>query len=213
MEQGRIFIEGLPCAGKSLLTKELEAKGQRVVHELGRVLPKDSFPGDGKNIEEIKKINSWFIDKEQKRLLKNQHAYFDRSFFTHLVYAYAYEKYSGIKSFQETVDQYQDSLNQQELVLPEKVIYLDENPETSIQRQEFKILIGRTALASFWRDKTFLKNTLIAYDSLFENLSGIDLIKIDADLSTEEKILSLYEKPQETINNKSIDLVRFKLTK
>lgn len=214
MEQKITFIEGLPCAGKSLLTKELERNGNHVVHELGRTIPRDSFPGDGSSVDEIEKINEWFIDKESTRLSSNLNGYFDRSFFTHLVYAYAYEKFSGIKSFHKTVDRYRDALDSGRLILPDEVVYIDEEVKTSIERQLFKISIGRVALASFWRDETFLKNTVRGYESLLENLKGIDIITLDAEMSTEEKMNSLGRSEQRRLLAKrAIDLSRFKNTR
>lgn len=213
MEQGKVFIEGLPCAGKSLLVKALQENGNHVVHELGRVLPRGSFPGDGKNADEIEKINEWFIDRESDRITNNTYGYFDRSFFTHLVYAYAYEKFSGIESFHRTIDQYQIALDERRLTLPDKVIYIYENPSISIERQLFKISIGRVALASFWRDEIFLRDTIVGYTALLESLSGVNTIILDAEMTTEEKLSKLKKDRLNKCGKKSIDLVAFGSTK
>lgn len=207
------FIEGLPCAGKSLLTQSLQQSGEKVVHELGRVIPKEDFPGDGHSTEEITAINNWFIDKESERIAGNPSGFFDRSFFTHLVYAYAYEKLSGIESFHKTIDQYQAALDEGLLTLPDSVVYIDETPETSIKRQLFKISIGRTALASFWRDESFLRDTIVGYYSLFDNLNGIEVTTVDAEMTTEDKLNNIKETNQPLMASKSIDLAKFKSIK
>lgn len=207
---GLIFIEGLPCAGKSLLTKYLELKGEHTVPELGRVIKKEEFPGDGENKTEIEKIDEWFIIKETERFRKNSSGIFDRSYFTHLSYAYAYTRYKQIDSFSTTVQKYARAISQGELLLPDIIIYIDIDPLTSILRQNKKIdKSAPKALANFWRKESFLKDMSLAYFNIFKVAKNILILKIDGHQSTEEKYLSIQEKLDCLREGKILDLHKY----
>lgn len=74
-----IFIEGLPCAGKSLLVNALAEQGDSVCFELGKVLSREDFPGNGKSLDEVERINNWFISREAERMNDNKLTFYDRS--------------------------------------------------------------------------------------------------------------------------------------
>ncbi|HOI18646.1 MAG TPA: hypothetical protein PLX15_02170 [Candidatus Woesearchaeota archaeon] len=184
----RIFIEGLPATGKSTLLYLLERQKYRVVHELGHVLPPNAFPGDGLNLEHMLSINDWFIAPESERFVDDKQTIYDRSFLTHLSYAYAYSRYSGIDGFAPTMAQYALALAQERLFLPDTLIYLNISPEESINRQRIRIQNGEEPpLPSFWRDTNFLHDLKRADYALFDSMQGIKIVCLDATLSTEEK--------------------------
>ena len=186
------YVEWLPCAWKSLLIKQLEKNKENVVHELWRVLSKNEFPWNGKNVDEINAIDRWFIDKESKRYegvdLSGKNIYFDRSFLTHLAYAYAYSRFMNIPSLKNTVKSYENALNDGKLIVPDTIINISISSEISIQRQEEKMNINPSkALPFFWRDKKFLDDLFYAYSKLYESYDW-RLIDIDGRLATEEKL-------------------------
>lgn len=187
------FIEGLPCAGKSSLIRLLGSNGYSITHELGRVLPKSSFPGNGKTIEEILKIDDWFIEKESSRCLETTEFY-DRSYFSHLTYAYAYSRVMGLSSFEKTIGKYQKAINSNKLTLPSEITYINIDPETSIERQKIRVQNGSNSLDSIWQDRSFLRDLIWAYTSLFSCLEGIDVTEIDGRMSTEDKLEILSKK-------------------
>ena len=193
------YVEWLPCAGKSLLIKALEKNKCNVIHELWRVLNKKDFPGDGKSLDEIRNIDNWFVDKEWQRYIwlpiSNENIYFDRSFLTHLAYAYAYSRFTKIKSFKDTVHTYEKALDDGILFSPDVIINIKVPSDISIQRQNEKILQNpNKALPYFWRDKQFLNDLLYAYSKLYESYKG-NFIEIDGKLTTEEKLSKVLNAP------------------
>lgn len=206
----RRFIEGLPCAGKSLLTKRIKSMGGSVVHELGRIIPSNNFPGNGGNVAEVLEIDDWFIQKEGERLTSSDTAYFDRSYLTHLAYAYAYGRYKGIPSLEATVQKYSQALNDNRLVMPEGIIYLEISPEESIQRQAIRIKMGSKALDNFWSDKSFLNDIEYAYQRLFDSIDNVCLLQLSGELSTEEKYAQVSAVAENHKNGEStIDLAHY----
>lgn len=204
------YVEWLPCAWKSLLIKQLEKNKENVVHELWRVLNKNEFPWNGKNVDEINVIDNRFIDKESKRyevvtpLKKN--IYFDRSFLTHLAYAYAYSRFMNIPSLKNTVKLYENALNDKKLIIPDTIINISIPSEISIQRQEEKMNINPSkALPFFWRNKKFLDDLFYAYSKLYECYSW-RLIDIDGKLSTEEKLEQVMKLPNDSVESSNLDL-------
>lgn len=204
-----IYVEGLPCAGKSLLVKQLELKGYKVIHELGRTIDPTEFPGNGRDLEETRKINDWFISKESQR--SQQAGIFDRSFLTHLAYAYAYSRLTGIPCFRPALQKYQEALTSGKLTMPDGVVYLELSSTKSVKRQIAKIASGRRPLDWFWRKKTFLDDTLIAYNSLLASLKGVKIIRIDGELSTKDKCRRLITNLNEesVSKNKYLDMQQY----
>jgi len=206
----KIFVEGLPAAGKTSLIKFLEIKGYPVVHELGRVLPQTAFPGNGKNLEHMIKINKWFIEQESNRFVHHPDTAYDRSYLTHLSYAYAYSKYTGIIGFNLTINQYNSAIVNKLLVYPDSVIYLDISPEESIKRQ-----ITRTkreeqpALPTFWRDKKFLQDLKTADAALFKSMNNIQILKICANDTNKDKYNQVKLYLTKTSFDKNIDLEKY----
>ncbi|WP_017891785.1 AAA family ATPase [Serratia sp. S4] len=187
-----IFIEGLPCAGKSLLVNALAEQGDSVCFELGKVLSREDFPGNGKSLDEVERINNWFISREAERMNDNKLIFYDRSYFTHLCYAYAYSRWASLDIFESTVRMYADKIADGSLPKPECVIYVDISSVESIVRQKKKIANRITkGLPEFWRCESFLNDTLYAYQHLFTSIIGIPLLVIDAKLKTEEKVSQL----------------------
>jgi thymidylate kinase len=171
---GMIFIEGLPCAGKSELIKTLKGNGESVCDELGKLLRREEFPGNGKTLKQIEEIDRWFINKEEWRMSDLSKKFFDRSYFTHICYAYAYSHWISLPSFKPTVNRYQERVLNGGLSVPEYVIYIDVSSQESIDRQLNKIITGISkGLPDFWRDKSFLENTRLAYEKLWQSLLNI----------------------------------------
>ena len=207
------YVEWLPCAWKSLLIKQLEKNKENVVHELWRVLNKNEFPWDGKNVEEINTIDKWFIDKESKRYecvdSSKKNIYFDRSFLTHLAYAYAYSKFMNIPSLKNTVKLYENALNDGKLIVPDTIININIPSEISIQRQEEKMRINPSkALPFFRRNKRFLDDLFYAYSKLYESYNW-KLVDIDGRLTTEEKLEQIMKLPDAPLDNSNLDLEAF----
>jgi len=105
-----VFIEGLPAGGKTHLIRYIESRGHQVIHELGRVLKPEDFPGDGKTIEEILRIHDWFIEKEHARFEHKISGVFERSFMTQLGYAFAYPRYMNLDAFEKGVNKYASAI-------------------------------------------------------------------------------------------------------
>jgi thymidylate kinase len=187
-----IFIEGLPCAGKSLLIKALEAQGESVCFELGKMLNRDDFPGNGQSLDEVELINHWFIRKESERMKENPSLFFDRSYLTHLCYAYAYSRWTSLDIFESTVTMYANKIVEGSLPKPERVIYVDICSQESIARQEKKMTdqVSR-GLPAFWRSERFLDDTRYAYQKLFTSMTGIPVLSINAELNTKDKLKKL----------------------
>ncbi|TAI85834.1 hypothetical protein [Pectobacterium versatile] len=187
-----IFIEGLPCAGKSLLIDALHMRGESVCLELGKIFKRNEFPGNGRTPEEVGYINHWFIDKEHERMRCNISSFFDRSYFTHFCYAYAYSQLTSLDTFESTMKMYEEKISSGVLPKPKYIVYVDVDSEISILRQNKKISdLVSCGLPPFWRDKKFLDDTRYAYKQLFSSISGIPILTIDAEISTEEKVNEL----------------------
>lgn len=59
-----------------------------------------------KRLKKLKKIDNWFINKEEWRMSDLSKRFFDRSYLTHLSYAYAYSNWISLPSFKLTVNRY-----------------------------------------------------------------------------------------------------------
>lgn len=209
---GIIFIEGLPCAGKSELIKILKGNGESVCDELGKLVRREEFPGNGKTLEKIEEIDRWFMKKEEWRMSDLSKKFFDRSYFTHLCYAYAYCLWISLPSFKPTVNRYQERVMNGDLSIPEYVIYIDVSSQESIDRQFNKIVTGISkGLPEFWRDKSFLENTSLAYERLWQSLLNIPVCRLDGTLSTQEKSSQLKEwlQKQTPSQKRQIDFKRY----
>lgn len=193
------YIEWLPCAGKSLLIKKLEANNEKVVHELWRILKKEEFPWDWRSVEEVNLIDKRFINKESLRygLIddKDWNVYFDRSFLTHLSYAYAYSKFTNLPFLKNTIKLYEKALEDWNLIVPDTIVNISVPSTISIQRQKEKIKDNpHKALPYFFREKSFLDNLLYAYSKLYESYTW-NFIDIDWRLTTEEKLAKVLNSP------------------
>jgi len=194
---GKIFVEGLPGAGKSTLLNTLNEQGIPVIDEIGHTIDQSEFPGNGSSIGEILDIDTWFINMERRRM--QGPGVYDRSYHTHLTYSYAYSHYTGLDAFPHTVAKYAEAIDQRVLDIPHGVLYVEASPELSITRQLLRIQMGGLALDNFWRDKQFLSDLVRAYDALFESTEGIDIVRIDADASTESLASSLVDSLHESL--------------
>jgi hypothetical protein len=183
----KIFIEGLPGAGKTTLTTLLRKEGFPVAPDFGLANHSSDYPGDGTTIEEILAIDDWFIVKESVRM-RSEAGIFDRSYLGNLAYAYAYGHNMKINSLKFTIKKYEQAIKLGKLALPEGVVYIDIDPELSIERQYRRVYEGRHLLEEFWRDKFFLQDTRDAYQALFESCTDIIVLPLDGE--TENTILS-----------------------
>jgi len=208
------FIEGLPAGGKTHLIKYIESKGYRIIDELGRVLKPDEFPGDGKTIDEILRIHDWFIDKEHVRFEKAPEGIFERSFMTQLGYAFAYPRYMNLNSFEKGVDKYADAISSDWLPLPDLLFYVSISVEDSIKRQRYRYLNKeQAALPELWTTESFLNDLVRADNALISSMSGITVVKVDGNLTTEQKYKQvehyLMNMDAYASANKNIDIDRF----
>ncbi len=174
----RLFLEGLPGAGKSTALNIIAEHNVPVVQELGLTLGPDGFPGNGQTIEEILEIDDWFIGQEERRTQVSEGVY-DRSYFTHLTYAYGYGRYTELQSLEPTVEKYRRAVALGRLAIPTAIAYIDVEPELSIERQEKRIRSGVPPLDSFWMDKSFLSDLRDAYECLFQSCESIPVLRQD----------------------------------
>lgn len=180
----RLFVEGLPGAGKSTVVDIIQKQNIPVMKELGYLINHDEFPGNGQTVEEVLEIDDWFIDKEEARTaMKN--GIFDRSYFTHLTYAYAYGRHKNLRSMEKTIDKYSNALNIGRLAVPDSIAYIDIEPELSIERQRKRAWSGVPPLDAFWEDKIFLQDLREAYDELFNACENIPISYHDGSLDSE----------------------------
>lgn len=205
---GSIFIEGLPCSGKSTLVKALAAAGTSVQYELGKILPREAFPGNGQTVQEVAEIDRWFIRQEGLRRPIATTTVFDRSYFTHLCYAFAYSRLTGLQTAHQTVMSYREALLAGNLFLPDGLVIVHVEPEVSVQRQLKKLRDGVSrGLPGFWRTIEFLSDFNAAYRWLVASMNGIPVITIDGNLDPERKLAvfqqwtgELSKCPQPTLN-------------
>lgn len=179
----RVFIEGLPGAGKTTTTKFLRESGLPVAQDFGLVHGADDYPGNGTTIDAILAIDDWFIDKESERM-KSDADIFDRSYLGNLTYAYAYGRHMRLDSFKPTVIKYEQALALGKLALPEGLVYIDVDPEISIERQYKRVDEGVPLLDDFWRDKSFLQDLRDAHHALFEACINITTLVIDGEIAS-----------------------------
>lgn len=171
----KIFLEGLPGAGKSSALEIIAAEGIPVMRELGLMLGLDAFPGNGSSVSEILAIDDWFINQEAERM-QREDSVFDRSYFSHLTYAYGYGRYMGLHSLEPTVKKYEQAITMGKLTVPDAVVYIDIEPELSIERQHKRASMGVPLLDDFWMDKFFLQDLRDSYAELFNACTGIDVL-------------------------------------
>lgn len=191
----KIFLEGLPGAGKTTTCKNLRIANVPIAPEFGLAQSAEDYPGDGTTVEEILAIDDWFIDVESKRMKSNR-GIFDRSFLGNLTYAYAYGKLKRLDSLRPTVQKYEKALELGRLTLPQAVVYIDVSPELSIERQHKRVEQGTPLLDGFWRDKLFLQDLRDSHVSLFGACTELPLLWLDAEVEitvTTQRIADFYK--------------------
>lgn len=191
----RVFLEGLPGAGKTTTCKILKKSDVPVAQDFGLAQGAEDYPGDGATIDDILAIDDWFIDKESERM-KSDTGIFDRSYFGNLTYAYAYGRLMGLDSLKPTMKKYEEAIALGKLALPEGLVYLDIDPELSIERQHKRVKEGVPLLDNFWRDKFFLQDLRDSHVALFNSCSGIPLLTLNGEARITviaQNIVSFYE--------------------
>jgi thymidylate kinase len=191
----RLFVEGLPGAGKTTTSKILKEKQVPVARDFGLAHGADDYPGNGTSIESILAIDDWFISKESERM-QSDSGIFDRSYLGNLTYAYAYSRLRGLDSLRPTVSKYEKAVTLGRLALPEGLVYVDIDPELSIERQYKRVNEGVPLLDDFWRDRFFLQDLRDSYNTLFNSCTGIPLLRLDGQneiASIADNIASFYD--------------------
>jgi thymidylate kinase len=176
----RIFIEGLPGAGKTTTSKILREKNVPVARDFGLANGADDYPGNGTTVEEILAIDDWFIAKEAERM-ESTEGIFDRSYLGNLTYAYAYGRLLGLDSLKPTTKKYEHAIAIGKLALPEGLVYIDIDPELSVKRQHKRVGEGIPLLDDFWRDKHFLQDLRDSHIALFSSCSNIPVVTISGE--------------------------------
>lgn len=179
----RIFIEGLPGAGKTTTSKILRQKGIPVARDFGLAQGAEDYPGNGTSVDEILAIDDWFIKQEAERM-KSDIGIFDRSYLGNLTYAYAYGRLLGIDSLKPTTEKYKHAIEIGKLALPEGLVYIDIDPELSIERQHQRVNEGIPLLEDFWRDKKFLQDLRESHSALFKACIDMPIITLDGEENT-----------------------------
>lgn len=165
----KLFLDGLPGVGKTTVCHQLNKLGIQTIPDISAKVRQRDFPGDGVNLETSIEILSWFIIKEQERL--KYEGVFDRSFLSHLAYAYAYEKFQNLQGlFSRYLDTFEDLIACDTLRLPDKMVILTtEVPKISRDRLIYRSSqSGRSWLPFFWYDAGFRVN----YFNLLSTLSA-----------------------------------------
>jgi len=179
----RVFIEGLPGAGKTTTSKILTQKGLPVARDFGLAQGAEDYPGNGTSVDEILAIDNWFIDQEAERM-KSDVGIFDRSYLGNLTYAYAYSRLLGLDSLKPTTEKYKHAIEIGKLALPEGLVYIDVDPELSIKRQHQRVSEGTPLLEEFWRDKGFLQDLRDSHVALFEACIDMPIITLDGEMNS-----------------------------
>lgn len=136
-----VAIEGPVCAGKSSLVNSLIGSG------LGGILEYSEYVGHAnqdfpkfppRDAEQAKRSFEFFLDLEKQRILDMQlltqsNVVIDRSIFTLLAFEAGASRITGIDIFDWAVERL---LQEEEIILPDHVVYLDVAPQVSIQRAE-----------------------------------------------------------------------------
>lgn len=174
----RIFLEGLPGAGKTTTSKILREERVPVARDFGLANGAEDYPGNGTTVDEILAIDDWFIDKESERMRADS-GIFDRSYLGNLTYAYAYGRHMGLDSLKPTVRRYAQAIAVGKLALPEALVYIDIDPELSIERQHQRVGEGVPLLDDFWRDKFFLQDVRDSHTVLFNSCANIPTLILD----------------------------------
>jgi thymidylate kinase len=192
----RVFIEGLPGAGKTTTSKLLRQQGIPVARDFGLAQGADDYPGNGTTVNEILAIDDWFIRQEAERM-KSTRGIFDRSYLGNLTYAYAYGRLLGVDSLRHTVKKYEHAIEIGKLALPEGLVYIDIEPELSIERQHQRVNEGIPLLDDFWRDRFFLQDLRDSHVALFDACGDIPLVTLDGEAgppTVAHSIASFYTK-------------------
>jgi thymidylate kinase len=175
-----VFVEGLPGAGKTTTSKMLKQMSIPVARDFGLAQGAEDYPGNGTTVEEILAIDDWFIDKESERM-KSDTGIFDRSYLGNLTYAYAYGRHMALESFRPTVKKYEQAIALGKLALPAGLVYIDIDPELSIERQYQRVEEGIPLLDDFWRDTFFLQDIRDSHTALFNACSNIPTLILDGE--------------------------------
>jgi thymidylate kinase len=171
----KVFLEGLPGAGKTTTSRILREEKIPVARDFGLANGADDYPGNGTTVDEILAIDDWFIQKESERM-RSDSGIFDRSYLGNPTYAYAYGRHMGLNSLKPTIRRYARALAVGRLALPEGFVYIDIDPELSIERQHQRVGEGVPLLDDFWRDKFFLQDVRDSHTALFNACTNIPML-------------------------------------
>ena len=180
----KVFLEGLPGAGKTTTSKILREERIPVARDFGLANGAEDYPGNGTTVDEILAIDDWFINKESERM-RSDSGIFDRSYLGNLTYAYAYGRYKGLDSLKPTIKKYEQAIAVGRLALPEGIVYIDIDPELSIERQYKRVGEGVPLLDDFWRDKYFLQDLRDSHTALFNSFTNIPTLILDGETESE----------------------------
>ncbi|MCL2451961.1 ATP-binding protein [Candidatus Saccharibacteria bacterium] len=211
----RVFLEGLPGAGKSTLCRRLQERdGVNYVPEVydtGAIeIAKDYIiPSTASS------ALARAIEFERGRHVDHD-AVFDRSFLTWLVLAGAIHIEDRPDVFEESVETIGKAIDDRRILLPSAIVYLEADPATSLARQSSR---GAGATSEpgmeIFSDIKTLQRLRVADRAILDSCCDIPLLVIDGRLPTEaaaDSVLGVMSTEHDTTASKiNLDLYAQKM--
>lgn len=172
-----IAVEGVCCSGKTTIIRQLSSclKTATVpeLPEFGRNLFKPFTSGENILYNGSKSVGLEKIRMETAEKLTNISPYvlLDRSFISTLMLAYSAIDLIGVGPYLELVDDVLNSIENGELLIPEKVLYISVDSNTVQDRNKTRV----PSLEEYWTNPERINRQNDFYSSL-SNIDGIKTI-------------------------------------